>query len=195
MASDEERGRKLERWRASGAPVQSTRGHPFPPRIPWHFHERAWSVYAAAGHGDQSAVRLAERGGFGVLEVVACLALGTYPADYGKITVEHVAAVRAEIEEWTSGNDALRGRAEKAEAERDALDKQLQAVCCEVDSALAEVVATQIAPLLARLDAVRALVVKLRDSAMQYEDDGYSGIANDMREHADEVETALGGEP
>ncbi len=122
MASDdaETHARKLKRWQASGAPVQreysgsgSRVTNPFPLRIPWHFHERAWSVYAAAGHGDQSAVRLAERGGFGVLEIVACLALGNYRANYKQITAEHVATVRAEIEEWTSGNHAVR-------AERDA---------------------------------------------------------------------------
>ena len=53
------------------APVQVTRGEPFPRSIPWHFHERAWSEYAAHHHG-QSAERIAERGGFGVSEVVAC---------------------------------------------------------------------------------------------------------------------------
>lgn len=55
------------------APIQPQRGLPFPARVPWALHERAWSQYAAAGHGDQSAERLAERGGFGVGEFVACL--------------------------------------------------------------------------------------------------------------------------
>ncbi len=99
---------EIERIRT--APVQPARGHPFPTRIPWHFHERAWSMYAAAGHGSQSAERLAQRGGFGVLELVACLALGDYHVDYKRITGKHVASVRGEIEEWTSGTATLLAR-------------------------------------------------------------------------------------
>jgi hypothetical protein len=53
-------------------------------------------------------VRLAERSGFSVRELVACLALGNYHADYTKITEEHVAPVRTEIEDWLTGVTALR---------------------------------------------------------------------------------------
>jgi hypothetical protein len=42
-------------------------------RIPWDIHVRAWQVYAAAGYGDQSAERIAERGGFGYSELVMLL--------------------------------------------------------------------------------------------------------------------------
>lgn len=139
----EEYARKLKMWQERGAPVQpdrvygSDRGkrpaHAFPLRIPWHFQERAWSVYAAAGHGDQSAVRLAERGGFSVLEIVACLALGNYHADYKAITEEHVAKVRSEIEEWTSGNHALKARVK-------ALEELLAAANSVVDQDIDEAV-------------------------------------------------------
>lgn len=133
-----------KRWQASGAPVQADRtygkdkrpAHPFPLRIPWHFHERAWSVYAAAGHGSQSAVRMAERGGFGVLELVACIALGNYHADYDReITAEHVASVRNEIEEWTSGSKALA-------AERDEAVRALARMRSSLESLAAAAVAT-----------------------------------------------------
>lgn len=36
--------------------------------VPWWAAERAYEGYAAAGHGDQSLERLAQRGGFGVGE-------------------------------------------------------------------------------------------------------------------------------
>lgn len=36
----------------------------YPPRIPWHVAELAYSVYAARWGGSQSLERLAERGGF-----------------------------------------------------------------------------------------------------------------------------------
>jgi hypothetical protein len=52
------------------APVQAQpRGD-----IPWALHVRAWQVYAALGHGNQSAQRIAERGGFGWLELAVLLA-------------------------------------------------------------------------------------------------------------------------
>lgn len=51
------------------APVQGDRGG----HIPWGLHINAWTVYAAVGHRSQSAARLAERGGFGYLEL--CLLL------------------------------------------------------------------------------------------------------------------------
>ena len=81
------------------APVQPEQGFPFPTRIPWAVHERAWSQYAAAGHGDQSARRLAERGGFGVRELCACLlGRGYSSASIRAITPDDVAKVREEIE-------------------------------------------------------------------------------------------------
>lgn len=43
-------------------------------RIPWDVHVRAWQVYAAIGHGSQSAQRIAERGGFGTYEIALLLA-------------------------------------------------------------------------------------------------------------------------
>ena|SRR5688572_24028212 len=42
--------------------------------VDWDIHVRAWQVYAALGHGDQSAQRIAERGGFGALEMIVMLA-------------------------------------------------------------------------------------------------------------------------
>lgn len=42
--------------------------------VPWDVHVRAWQTYAALGHGDQSAERIHERGGFGALEMVLLLA-------------------------------------------------------------------------------------------------------------------------
>jgi hypothetical protein len=45
--------------------------------IPWGLHELLWRVYADHGHGEQSAERLAERGGFGRGEV-GMLAVGMY---------------------------------------------------------------------------------------------------------------------
>lgn len=44
------------------------------PSVPWAVHVRAWQAYAALGHGDQSAERIAERGGFGWQEMVLMLA-------------------------------------------------------------------------------------------------------------------------
>jgi hypothetical protein len=45
--------------------------------IPWGLHELLWRVYADHGHGNQSAERLAERGGFGRFEL-GMLAVGAY---------------------------------------------------------------------------------------------------------------------
>ena len=44
-----------------------------PGRIPWAVHMVAWRAYAAAGHGDQSAERINERGGFGWSELIALI--------------------------------------------------------------------------------------------------------------------------
>lgn len=54
------------------APVQGGKRGP-EVRIPWDIHVRAWQVYAACGHRDQSAERIAERGGFGYGELVMLL--------------------------------------------------------------------------------------------------------------------------
>jgi hypothetical protein len=53
------------------APVQGERHGT---TIPWDVHLRAWQVYAACGNGDQSAERIAERGGFGYGELIKLLA-------------------------------------------------------------------------------------------------------------------------
>lgn len=58
------------------APVQGEIGRHAkrgPGTITWDEHLRAWSVYAACGHGDQSAERIAERGGFGYDELTRLL--------------------------------------------------------------------------------------------------------------------------
>ena len=65
------------------APVQKDsrgpRGAPgsVPGTIPWSVHLRAWESYAAAGHGDQRAERVAARGGFSYREI-QCALLGHY---------------------------------------------------------------------------------------------------------------------
>ncbi len=48
-------------------------------RIPWRFHKKAWEVYAKRYPG-QSAEKMAERGGFGLMELVYLLA-GEDPYD------------------------------------------------------------------------------------------------------------------
>jgi hypothetical protein len=42
--------------------------------IPWSTHLAAWEGYAAAGHGDQSAETVADRGGFSYREVQCAIA-------------------------------------------------------------------------------------------------------------------------
>lgn len=42
-------------------------------RVPWRIHQKAAEVYNNLGH-DQSAERLAERGGFGLEELIYLLA-------------------------------------------------------------------------------------------------------------------------
>ena len=65
------------------APVQKDSRWPWgapgsvPGTIPWSVHLRAWAGYDAAGHGNQSAERIAERGGFSYREV-QCALLGHY---------------------------------------------------------------------------------------------------------------------
>lgn len=45
--------------------------------VAWSEHLKAWQWYAKAGHGDQSAERVVERGGFGWTEL--CCLLGRTP--------------------------------------------------------------------------------------------------------------------
>jgi hypothetical protein len=52
------------------APVQGSRVG----TVPWDVHVAAWQVYAALGHGDQSARRIADRGGFSWTELTMLLA-------------------------------------------------------------------------------------------------------------------------
>jgi len=54
------------------APVQGCHG-----TVAWAEHLEAWERYAGLGHGDQSAERVAERGGFGYTEI--CELLGRSP--------------------------------------------------------------------------------------------------------------------
>ena len=64
------------------APVQSCRAANKPAgTVPWSLHCKAWEAYAAAGHGGQSAERIAERGGFSYREIQCCLA-GDYHGDH-----------------------------------------------------------------------------------------------------------------
>lgn len=57
---------------------EATRGATVPMRgIPWGLHEMLWRVYADHGHGEQSAERMVERGGFGRVEL-GMLAVGMY---------------------------------------------------------------------------------------------------------------------
>jgi len=63
------------------APVQGSRHGPswlnrcsFPAgTVAWAEHLEAWGRYASLGHGDQSAERVAERGGFDITEMVFLL--------------------------------------------------------------------------------------------------------------------------
>ena len=58
------------------APVQMPHSgrvpHGIRMRIPWRIHVKAWEVYGK--HYNQSAERLAERGGFGLIELIYLLA-------------------------------------------------------------------------------------------------------------------------
>ena len=58
------------------APVQMPNSgnlpHGIACRIPWRIHEKAWQVYGK--HYNQSAERIAERGRFGLLELIYLLA-------------------------------------------------------------------------------------------------------------------------
>lgn len=54
-------------------PTECRGMHGFAMRIPWRIHQKAWEVYAQH-HSCQSAERLAERGGFGLLELIYLLA-------------------------------------------------------------------------------------------------------------------------
>ena len=67
------------------APVQMPNGgrvpHGIAMRVPWRIHQKAWEVYGK--HYNQSAERLAERGGFGLVELIYLLA-GENPYDAPK---------------------------------------------------------------------------------------------------------------
>jgi hypothetical protein len=53
------------------APVQSSKQHNRPiGTIAWSEHEQVWKAYAARYGRQQSAERIAERGGFGYGEIV-----------------------------------------------------------------------------------------------------------------------------
>lgn len=56
------------------APLRTPDGKRY--QIPWWIHLKAWEQYARLGHGDQSAERVAERGGFGLEEILIMLAGG-----------------------------------------------------------------------------------------------------------------------
>lgn len=51
-----------------------------PGTVAWSEHIEAWDEYARRGHGDQSALRVHERGGFGYHEITALL--GHEPATW-----------------------------------------------------------------------------------------------------------------
>lgn len=51
--------------------------------IPWGLHEMLWRIYADHGHGDQTAERVAERGGFSRKELGG-LAVGLYTGGRGR---------------------------------------------------------------------------------------------------------------
>lgn len=55
------------------APVQGD-GHGPRGTVPWSTHALAWEGYRAAGHGGQSAERIAERQGFSYREIQCALA-------------------------------------------------------------------------------------------------------------------------
>ncbi len=57
--------------------------------IPWDVHLKAWVSYDAAGHGDQSAERINERGGFGYHEL-QCLLAGHYTLKCSGSGAEHL---------------------------------------------------------------------------------------------------------
>ena len=59
-----------------------------PGTVSWEVHQKAWENYAAAGHGSQSAERLAERGGFGYRELQCALA-GHYNLCCSGCVTEH----------------------------------------------------------------------------------------------------------
>jgi hypothetical protein len=61
---------KVERERDRTFPIQSQRGSaPHPTRIPWEVADLAYSVYSARHGKSQSLELLAERGGFGPIEM------------------------------------------------------------------------------------------------------------------------------
>lgn len=57
--------------------------------VPWAIHIDAWKGYAEAGHGDQSAERVAERGGFGYREIQCAIARHYNACIGGLCKIEH----------------------------------------------------------------------------------------------------------
>ena len=134
-----ERDALIERlWAARTAPVQPSRGIPFPTRVPWVMHERAWSQYAAAGHGNQSAERMAERGGFGVKEFVVCCLGRDYNRDSSyDLTPEDIASVRDEAEGLLALTDAVaRDVREQCAADAERLAVEYAGDGCTVEDAM-----------------------------------------------------------
>lgn len=68
------------------APVQSDK-HGLRGTVPWTTYLLAWEGYRAAGHGGQSAERIAERQGFSYREIQCALA-GHYN-ECSRCTVAH----------------------------------------------------------------------------------------------------------
>jgi hypothetical protein len=84
------------------APVQANKAS----QIPWEVHVHAWQVYAALGHGSQSAERIAERGGFGWSELVLLLDYrDPYGIDFPKMPRDQETRARRYREE---GRESLR---------------------------------------------------------------------------------------
>lgn len=54
--------------------------------VPWVVAEVAYKAYCKAGHGTQTLLRLAERGGFGWFELFACLRGDYHSQEISKIT-------------------------------------------------------------------------------------------------------------
>lgn len=148
-------------------PVQPSRGVPFPISVAWHFHERAWSQYAAFFGRSESAQQIAERGGFSAMELVMLL-LAKNPARASeRPTDAEIAAVRAEIEAYDSELAAERARAASAEAERDELRAQYLCAECQHNRARADAAEAEAAKLRAEgaelREAARVVLIYDRD--------------------------------
>jgi len=85
------------------APVQ---GHS--PGIPWSLHVRAWNAYSAKYGKQQSAERIAERGGFSASELDIFVP-GWRRYDVSEITKARISEVEAERDTLAAGYDRLMG--------------------------------------------------------------------------------------